>query len=123
MSAGATILIVEDNPVNTKLFTLMLESAQYRVIWAESAEIGLVMAEKEKPNLILMDIGLPGIDGLEATRRLKSNPATRGIPVIAVTAHSLQSDRDDAIKAGCLDFVAKPVRMKQFLDTIHAHVK
>jgi CheY-like chemotaxis protein len=81
MAAG-TILMVEDNPTNMKLFSLMLESVGYTVIWAENAELGLPIAEQKIPNLILMDIGLPGMDGLEATRRLKKNPLTCSIPVV-----------------------------------------
>ncbi|MFO7535637.1 MAG: response regulator [Kiritimatiellia bacterium] len=119
---AGTILMVEDNPTNMKLFSLMLESVGHKVLWAESGELGLPMAEQEKPDLILMDIGLPGMDGLEATRRLKQNPLTSAIPVIAVTAHSLGSDRDQALRAGCSDFMAKPVRMKNFLDCIQAYM-
>lgn len=115
---SATILMIEDNTINMKLFSVMLESAGYSVLWAENAEEGIPMIEREMPNLILMDIGLPGMDGLEATRRLKGNPQTASIPIIAVTAHSLQSDREEAIRAGCTEYIAKPVRMNHFLDTI-----
>jgi CheY-like chemotaxis protein len=115
---SATILMIEDNTINMKLFSVMLESAGYSVLWAENAEEGIPLIEREMPNLILMDIGLPGMDGLEATRRLKGNPQTASIPIIAVTAHSLQSDREEAIRAGCTEYIAKPVRMNHFLDTI-----
>jgi CheY-like chemotaxis protein len=120
--ASGTILIIEDNAVNMKLFTLMLETAGYTVIGAENAEVGLPLAEMKQPDLILMDIGLPGMDGLEATRRLKQNPRTRHIPVVAVTAHSLRSDREQALAAGCSDFLAKPSRMKDFLDCVAANM-
>jgi CheY-like chemotaxis protein len=115
---SATILMIEDNTINMKLFSVMLQSAGYSVLWAENAEEGIPLIEREMPNLILMDIGLPGMDGLEATRRLKGNPQTASIPIIAVTAHSLQSDREEAIRAGCTEYIAKPVRMNHFLDTI-----
>lgn len=121
MSRG-TILIIEDNAVNMKLLTLMLQTAGYTVMAAENAEAGLPMAEEKQPDLILMDIGLPGMDGLEATRRLKQNPRTRHIPVVAVTAHSLRSDREQALAAGCSDYLAKPSRMKEFLDCVAANM-
>ena len=116
----ATILMIEDNEVNMKLFTVMLSTAGYNVLTAENAELGIPLIEDSRPDLVLMDIGLPGIDGLEATRRIKANPATAAIPIIAVTAHSLQSDREEALRAGCTDYIAKPVRMNHFLDTIAA---
>jgi CheY-like chemotaxis protein len=117
---AATIFMIEDNPIIMKLFAVMLKSAGYTVMWADNAEEGLPRIEQAQPHLILMDIGLPGIDGLEATRRLKKNPLTTSIPVIAVTAYSLQSDRDEAIRAGCTDYIVKPVRMNHFLDSIAA---
>ena len=117
MSNG-TILLVEDIPINMKLCKVMLESVGYKVLWAPSAEEGLPMAEAERPDLILMDIGLPGIDGLEATRRLKQNPATRSIPVVALTAHAMDGDREQALNAGCSDYIAKPIRMQSFLKTV-----
>lgn len=118
--ANPTILMIEDNAINMKLFSVMLQSAGYRVLWSENAEEGIPLIEREQPDLVLMDIGLPGMNGLQATRLLKENPRTAAIPVIAVTAHSLQSDRDEAIRAGCSEYIAKPVRLNQFLDTIAA---
>ena len=116
--SSRTILLIEDNALNMKLTAASLERAGYTVVWAASAEDGLSVAEQTAPGLILMDIGLPGMDGLEATRRLKQNPATKAIPVIALTANDRDEDRRQAAAAGCAAFIAKPIRVKSFLTTI-----
>ena len=114
----ATILVIEDNPANMKLAVFMLESAGYSVRSATDAEAGLTLARKERPDLILMDIQLPGMDGLSATVQLKQDPQTRAIPVIALTALAMNGDEARIRAAGCDAYVAKPMRYRQVLETI-----
>src|SRR6476620_10180410 len=111
----ATILIVEDNATNMKLSTFLLESADHTVIAATSAEIGLTLAREAHPDLILMDIQLPGMDGLQATALLKADEATRDIPVIALTALAMKGDEERILAAGCDGYIAKPLDYKEFL--------
>jgi two-component system, cell cycle response regulator DivK len=113
-----TILVVEDNAANLKLATFLLESAAYTVISATSAEAGLTLARTEQPALILMDVQLPGMDGLQATAILKADPVTRAIPVIALTALAMKGDEERIRAAGCDGYIAKPLAYKDFLATI-----
>jgi CheY-like chemotaxis protein len=113
-----TILVVDDNDLNLKLFTVVLGRAGYRVLTAESGEEGLEIARREIPNAVLMDVKLPGIDGLEATRRMKADPALAPIPVVAVTAWAGEEDRQRALSAGCSQFVTKPVEMKELVQIV-----
>ncbi len=106
---GPTLLIVEDNELNLEALSRLLARRGFRVLGAPSGEEALRIAVEAGPDLILMDIGLPGIDGYETTRRLKADPCTAGIPVIALTAHALVSDRERAFAAGCVDFDTKPI--------------
>jgi two-component system cell cycle response regulator DivK len=115
-----TVLIVEDNVTNMKLSTFLLESADYTVIAAVNAEIGLAMARESRPDLILMDIQLPGMDGLQATAVLKEDPATRDIPVIALTALAMKGDEERILAAGCDGYIAKPLDYKEFLRRVAA---
>jgi two-component system cell cycle response regulator DivK len=105
----ARILLVEDNEMNRDMLSRRLQRKGYSVLIAHDGEQGLAKACSEIPDLILMDISLPFIDGYEVTRRLKANPRTRHIPVIALTAHALLTDRDRALNAGCNDYDTKPV--------------
>lgn len=116
----ATILIVEDNVTNMKLSTFLLESADYTVIAAVNAELGLAMARESRPDLILMDIQLPGMDGLQATGVLKADPETRDIPVIALTALAMKGDEERILAAGCDGYIAKPLDYKEFLRRVAA---
>ena len=118
----AKILIVEDNPDNMTLVVLLLQSAGHTVLSAIDAEAGLTLARDELPNLILMDIQLPGMDGLEATALLKRDDATRAIPVIALTALAMKGDEERIRAAGCDGYIAKPMGIKEFLATITAHL-
>lgn len=118
----ATVLVVEDNAINMKLATTLLESAGHRVLLAIDAEAGLALARAEVPDLILMDIQLPGMDGLEATMQLKRNDATRSIPVIALTALAMKGDEERIRAAGCDGYIAKPMRYQDFLATIAAQL-
>ena len=118
----AKVLIVEDNPANMKLAAFLLESAGHTVLSATDAEVGLTLARDEHPNLILMDIQLPGMDGLEATALLKRDAATRAIPVIALTALAMKGDEERIRAAGCDGYIAKPMAYRDFLATIAAHL-
>jgi two-component system cell cycle response regulator DivK len=114
----ARILIVEDNAANMRLVVFLLETAGHEVLSATDAESGLAMARSEQPNLILMDLQLPGMDGLEATRVLKREAATRAIPVVALTALAMKGDEDRIRAAGCDGYVAKPMDYQEFLTTV-----
>ena len=116
----AKILIVEDNPMNLDMLSRRLLRAGFQVIRAENGLLGVESARREQPDLILMDLSLPEIDGWEATRRIKSDPACQHIPVVALTAHALTSDRESALSAGCSDFDTKPIEMPRLLNKIKA---
>lgn len=118
----AKILVVEDNATNLKLARILLESAGHLVMSATDAEAGLAIARQEQPCLILMDIQLPGIDGLEATALLKKDPATSAIPVVALTALAMKGDEERIRAAGCDGYIAKPMDYQQFLATVAAHL-
>jgi two-component system, cell cycle response regulator DivK len=118
----AKVLIIEDNEANMKLAVVLLESAGHSVVSATCAEAGLTLAREEQPDLILMDIQLPGMDGLEATAILKQDQATRAIRVIALTALAMKGDEERIRVAGCDGYVAKPLRYKEFLATISAQL-
>jgi len=118
----AKILVVEDNPDNMTLAVLLLESAGHTVLRAIDAEAGLTLARDELPDLILMDIQLPGMDGLEATAFLKRDAATCAIPVIALTALAMKGDEERIRAAGCDGYIAKPMRYQEFLAAIAAQL-
>jgi two-component system cell cycle response regulator DivK len=118
----ARVLIVEDNPTNKTLAVFLLQSVGHTVLSAKDAEAGLTLARDEQPNLILMDIQIPGMDGLEATVLLKRDDATRAIPVIALTALAMKGDEERIRAAGCDGYIAKPMRYKDFLAAIEAQL-
>ena len=118
MSAARTVLIVEDNPGNLEIATLFLEGAGYRVIQASAAQEGLRLAREAAPALILMDLSLPGMDGLEAVRILREQEATAGIPVLAFTAHAMKEDVEKALQAGCSGCITKPFGGEDLLATV-----
>jgi two-component system cell cycle response regulator DivK len=118
----AKVLIIEDNPANMTLATFLLKSIGHDVISATDAEAGLVLARGEQPDLVLMDIQLPGMDGLEATGLLKADEQTRAIPVIALTALAMKGDEERIRAAGCDGYIAKPLAYKDFLATISAQL-
>ena len=118
----ATVLVVEDNPTNMTLAVFLLESAGHTVLTAPDAELGLAMARASHPHLILMDIQLPGMDGLAATVLLKQDDATRTIPVVALTALAMKGDAERIRAAGCDGYIAKPLAYKDFLTTIAAQL-
>jgi len=115
-----TILLVEDNEMNRDMLSRRLERRGYRVVLAMDGQSGVEMAGTEAPDLVLMDMSLPVLDGWEATRRLKADPATAHLPVIALTAHAMSGDRDRAIAAGCDDYDTKPIELPRLLGKIEA---
>jgi len=116
------ILAVEDHAENRRILRLLLNSAGYELIEAATGEEGVAMAEKERPDLILMDIQLPGLDGYEATRRIKANPELRHIPIIVVTSYALSGDDVKAFEAGCDAYVTKPFVPRELLAKVREYV-
>jgi CheY-like chemotaxis protein len=112
------ILLVEDNEMNRDMLSRRLSRRGFDVLIAENGKAGVELAASERPDLILMDMSLPVMDGWEATRRIKANPVTSKIPVIALTAHAMASDRDMALEAGCDDYDSKPVDLSQLVRKI-----
>jgi CheY-like chemotaxis protein len=113
-----TVLLVEDNEDNLVVYRTILEHVGFRVLEARDGEEGVNRARQEAPDLILMDISIPKIDGWEATRRLKGDEGTRAIPIIALTAHALEEDRQKAIHAGCDGYLAKPVEPRRVVQEV-----
>ena len=114
----AKILIIEDTENNRVLLTRRLRPRGYDIITAEDAEKGLLLVEGERPDLVLMDVGLLGMNGWDATRQLKSNPATKHVPVIALTAHAMDGDREKAMAAGCDEYEIKPIDFNRLFEKI-----
>ncbi len=114
------ILLVEDNEMNRDMLSRRLERKGYQVVLALDGQSGVEMAQSQTPDLVLMDMSLPVLDGWEATRRLKANAATEHIPVIALTAHAMSSDREKALEAGCDDYDTKPIELSRLLGKIEA---
>ena len=114
------ILLVEDNEMNRDMLSRRLARRGYEVVVAVDGESGVRMAQSEAPAIILMDMSLPGLDGWDATRQIKADPATRGVPVIALTAHAMAGDREKSLAAGCDDFDTKPVDFERLLGKIQA---
>jgi CheY-like chemotaxis protein len=113
-----TILIVEDNEMNRDMLSRRLERKGYEVLLAVDGETGVEVARAKRPDLILMDMSLPVVDGWEATRRLKADDRLKHIPVIALTAHAMANDRDKALEAGCDDYDTKPIELPRLLAKI-----
>ena len=115
------ILIVEDNEMNRDMLQRRLERKGYEIVCATSGPEGISMAEQAQPDIILMDVALGEMDGWEATSQIRSNPHTKHIPVIALTAHALESDRRKSVDVGCADFETKPVSLPDLIDKIEKH--
>ena len=115
---GKRILLVEDNPVNRRLAQFLLKSKGYEVWEATTVPEAFAALKERRPDLILMDIQLPEVDGLTATRHLKADPATQDIPVVAVTSYAMKGDETRALEAGCSGYVTKPIDKTLFLDTV-----
>jgi two-component system cell cycle response regulator DivK len=116
----AKILLVEDNEMNRDMLARRLERRGYQVVIAVDGDQGVRLAQAEAPDLILMDMSLPVLDGWEATRRLKAMPATQAIPIVALTAHAMSGDREQALEAGCDDYDSKPIAFPRLLGKIQA---
>jgi two-component system, cell cycle response regulator DivK len=116
------ILLVEDNEMNRDMLSRRLKSRGYDVVLAVDGAQGVEMARSEKPDLIMMDMSLPVLDGWEATRRIKGDDSLRGIPVIALTAHAMEGDRERAMNAGCEDYDTKPIELPRLLGKIEAQL-
>jgi two-component system, cell cycle response regulator DivK len=114
------ILLVEDNELNRDMLSRRLSKRGYQVDVAVNGAQGIEMARSLSPDLILMDVGLPGIDGLEATRRLKAEPGTRAIPIVALTANAMAGDQEEALAAGCDEYDTKPVDITRLVGKIQA---
>ncbi len=112
------VLVVEDNEANMELATDLLEVAGFEVLQAPTAEIGIMLARSQIPDLIVMDIGLPGMDGLDATTVLKADATTQGIPVLATTSHAMKGDQEKALAAGCDGYITKPIDTRTFATTV-----
>ncbi len=112
------ILLVEDNPVNLRLAEFLLRSQGYQVRSATTAQEAFDTIKAERPDLILMDVQLPGMDGLEATKKLKEDPTTRDIPVVAVTSYAMKGDREKALAAGCSGYITKPIDKDTFVQEV-----
>ncbi len=117
-----SILVVEDNLINMELVTAVLNSRGYEVLEAFEAEDGIRMARENCPELILMDIQLPGVSGLDATRIIKQDPSTRDIPVVALSAHAMTAHKQEAIAAGVSEYIIKPFQMTAFLEVVRKYV-
>jgi CheY-like chemotaxis protein len=111
-------LIVEDNEANMELAAVLLEIGGFVVLQATTAEIGIELARSESPDVIVMDIGLPGMDGLEATRLLKADSALRATPIVVTTSHAMKGDREKAFEAGCDGYITKPIDTRTFAEEI-----
>ena len=120
---GATILVVEDNDRNRKLVRDVLEHAGFRVVVASSGETGVDLAVEQPPDLVLLDLGLPGIDGHEALRRLRASPRTRALPVVAVTAYAMAADRARALEAGFDGYLEKPLDVRSLPLDVHRFLR
>ena len=123
MDRPARILVVEDNDTNLMIFTDILRAAGHEVLTARTAEEAFGVVRNRPPDLILMDLQLPGMSGLDAVRTFKGNPDTRPIPIVAVTAHAMAAHRERAIEAGCSGYITKPIRSKEFREQVASYLK
>jgi CheY-like chemotaxis protein len=121
--ANETILVIEDNEMNMKLVRSLLQLEKYNVLEAIDAETGIQIARENHPDLILMDIQLPGMDGLTATREIKNDPPMKDISVVALTAYAMQGDKEKALKAGCSGYISKPIDTRNFLHKVSHFLK
>lgn len=118
---GTKVLVIDDDPLNLKLVKAILRGQDYNVITEPDAEAGYRTAKRERPAVILMDIGLPGLDGVQATRKILSDPDLRNVPIIAMSAHALPDTVERAMDAGCVQYITKPIDTRSFVDTLDAY--
>ena len=117
------LLIIDDNPMHLELVSDLLELHGFLVIKAKDSKTGMELAQTEKPDLILMDIQLPGIDGIDATRILKEDIITADIPIVALTAHAMKGDEEKILKAGCTGYISKPINTREFPKIVKSYLK
>ena len=120
--APKKILVIEDNALNMKLVVTLLKFSKYQILEAKDAEDGLKLAQQHRPDLILMDIQLPGMNGLHATRVIKGDAKLKDVPVVALTSYAMEGNKENIMAAGCDGYIAKPIDTRQFLDTISAYI-
>ena len=118
-----TILVVEDNALNMKLVKSLLRIGKHEMLEAPDAETGISLARDKRPDLILMDIQLPGMDGLTATRIIKEDPSVKDIPIVAFTSFAMEGDEEKAIKVGCAGYITKPLNTQNFLKTVESYLR
>ena len=118
-----TILVVEDNTLNMKLVRGLIKIGKYRMLEANDAESGIQLIREQQPDLVLMDIQLPGMDGLSATKIIKEDPDLKDIPIVALTSYAMQGDKEKALAAGCTGYIAKPIDTRKFLETVSQYLK
>ena len=117
------VLVIEDNELNMKLVRSLLKIGNYEIFEAEDAETGIKLMHKHRPDLVLMDVQLPGMNGLRATQIIKENPAIKDIPVVALTSYAMQGDEEKASEAGCTGYITKPIDTKTFLDSLKQYIR
>jgi CheY-like chemotaxis protein len=117
-----TILVVEDNKLNMKLVRGLIKIGKYRMLEANDAESGIQLVREQRPDLVLMDIQLPGMDGLSATKIIKEDPELKDIPIVALTSYAMQGDKEKALAAGCTGYIAKPIDTRKFLETVSQYL-
>jgi CheY-like chemotaxis protein len=118
-----TILVIEDNKLNMKLVKELISIGKYRMLEANDAESGIQQIREQRPDLVLMDIQLPGMDGLSATKIIKEDPALKDIPIIGLTSYAMQGDKEKALAAGCTGYITKPIDTRKFLETVSEYLK
>ena len=118
-----TILVVEDNKLNMKLVRGLIKIGKYNMLEANDAELGIQLIREQMPDLVLMDIQLPGMDGLSATKIIKEDPDLKDIPIVALTSYAMQGDKEKALAAGCTGYIAKPIDTRKFLETVSQYLK
>jgi CheY-like chemotaxis protein len=118
-----TILVIEDNKLNMKLVNGLVKIGKYRMLEAIDAESGIELIREQRPDLVLMDIQLPGMDGLSATKIIKADPDLKDIPIVALTSYAMQGDEEKALAAGCTGYITKPIDTRKFLDTVSQYIK
>ena len=116
------VLVIEDNPLNMKLMRSLLQLGDFDMLEAPDAESGIELAKKIKPDLILMDIQLPGMDGLSAAQIIRNDPSLKEVPIVAITSYAMHGDEQKAKSAGCSGYIAKPIDTRNFLDTINEYM-
>jgi CheY-like chemotaxis protein len=118
-----TILVIEDNKLNMKLVNGLIKIGKYRMLEAIDAESGIQLIREQRPDLVLMDIQLPGMDGLSATKVIKEDPDLKVIPIVALTSFAMQGDEKKALAAGCTGYITKPIDTRKFLETVSQYLK